>query len=672
MDLLVLLLWMLSALARAAGGGEDAAALDCAALPCAEVLPGAARFEPVEGKPYAAGYGGDDQLLGWVALSTDITDIKGYSGKPIVTLVGLDTRGRISGVRVIHHSEPILLVGIPEQELFDFVDAHAGIPADARVVVGGGEGDAYAVDIISGATVTVLSESRNIMETARPIAEDVGVIERQARVPGHFVEDAPWSWRRLLDEGALGHLRVSAEEMGVPPDDRGRPFADLYYGIADAPQVGIPLLGESTWRWAMGELAEGEHLFVVFNAGSYSFKGSGFVRGGNFDRFRVEQGLHTLSFRDMDYTQLPSPPAEGAPELWEGGLFVARDGKLDPGLSYQFVFLGSSYDLAKGGFQRDFKTFTDTHRTPPSVYVLDGPDPEAPAWHAAWAQGWPEALLAGGYLALVASLFVFRGWLTARMRRLKRLHTGFALTSFLLLGIALHIQPSVTQVLTFLGAASGDWDWGLFLSDPVLFVSWIMLAITTLIWGRGVFCGWVCPYGAMAELLFKLGRKLKLPELELPDRIHLKLRYLRYGVFLALAAAFLWSSELGERLAEIEPFKSTFFVPLWTRHPGLIAWWLALFAASLTTYRPFCRYVCPLGAALAIPSSVRLSGPYRREFCSKCKICTRGCEPRAIRPDGTIDPRECLNCWECEANYGDDTVCPPLVKIRRDRERAAK
>ncbi len=38
---------------------------------------------------------------------------------------------------------------------------------------------------------------------------------------------------------------------------------------------------------------------------------------------------------------------------------------------------------------------------------------------------------------------------------------------------------------------------------------------------------------------------------------------------------------------------------------------------------------------------------------------------RAIRRDGTIDPRECLSCMECEANYRDEEVCPPLMGARR-------
>ena len=94
-----------------------------------------------------------------------------------------------------------------------------------------------------------------------------------------------------------------------------------------------------------------------------------------------------------------------------------------------------------------------------------------------------------------------------------------------------------------------------------------------------------------------------------------------------------------------------------------VAWWLLLLGAAVVVYRPFCRYLCPLGGGLALLSSLRPAGPKRRAFCSSCQICTRGCEPRAIRPDGTIDPRECLSCMECEATYRDEQRCPPLVGL---------
>jgi len=236
-------------------------------------------------------------------------------------------------------------------------------------------------------------------------------------------------------------------------------------------------------------------------------------------------------------------------------------------------------------------------------------------------------------------------------------------------GIGLGVQPSVTQVLTLVDSVVHGWRWGLFLSEPLLVVFWVFIAMVLFVWGRGVFCGWACPYGAMAELTFKLSRKLGIPEKEIPLGVHRWLRLLRYLVLVVLIAVFLWDSTVGEKMAEIEPFKSTFYVPFWHRHWGFGLYWMALFLASTVIWRPFCQYLCPLGAALAIPTALRRSGPLRRDFCTKCKICTRGCEPRAIRSDGSIDSKDCLNCMECEANYRDDEVCPPLVKIRRTQEK---
>ena len=96
-----------------------------------------------------------------------------------------------------------------------------------------------------------------------------------------------------------------------------------------------------------------------------------------------------------------------------------------------------------------------------------------------------------------------------------------------------------------------------------------------------------------------------------------------------------------------------------------MAWWGVLLGLSFVMYRPFCRYLCPLGGYVALLSSFRPSGPRRRRFCGTCKICAPACEPRAIRPDGTIDPRECLSCLDCEATYRNPNVCPPLLVIPR-------
>ncbi len=95
----------------------------------------------------------------------------------------------------------------------------------------------------------------------------------------------------------------------------------------------------------------------------------------------------------------------------------------------------------------------------------------------------------------------------------------------------------------------------------------------------------------------------------------------------------------------------------------------AVMTALFYERRTFCRYLCPLGAALAIPSLIRRV-PFiklnRYDFCSKCKICTRTCSSCAIRADGTIDSRECMECLDCQVNYWDSDVCPVLIKRKRE------
>ncbi len=635
--------------------------LDCTSLPCAEVLPGATRFEPVEGAPYLAGFDASGNALGWVVRSTDVIDVKAYSGKPLVTLLGLDTKGTIVGVNLLEHSEPILLVGIPVERLYDFISHYVGLPATARVVVGHPAGkNSIAIDIISGATVTSLAQNQTILKTARTLGVDVGVVNAQAVNPGHFVvRDQPMTWKQMADAHVFGRLTVTEKQMGVPDPDGA--FVNLWFTIADPPQLGRALMGDANYRYLTGKLKPDEHLLVVLGNGSSSFKGSGYVRGGIFDRIRLEQGMRELTFHDVDHTNLPEARAKGAPQFKEGGIFVIHGGTLDPGAPFDLVFLGSRYDQ-RGAFTRDFREFRGTLRLPSSVYVTEGGPLDEAMYVQAWRNRRTDVILLGSFLLIVIAIFALRRFTTADPKRIKWLHVGVMLTSFFMVGVYMHAQPSVTQLLTLFDSTVHGWRWGLFASAPLIFMLWIFIAITSVIWGRGIFCGWVCPYGTMTELINKAAIKLKVPQLEIRRTAA---RFLRYAVFAALIPIFMHNSVLGEKLAEIEPFKSTFLVPFWTREAYIIAWWVLLVGLAVFTYRPFCRFLCPLGAGLALFGSLRRSGPRRRKFCSSCNICARNCEPAAILPDGTIDPRECLSCMDCEATYRNEEVCPPLIGIER-------
>lgn len=87
--------------------------------------------------------------------------------------------------------------------------------------------------------------------------------------------------------------------------------------------------------------------------------------------------------------------------------------------------------------------------------------------------------------------------------------------------------------------------------------------------------------------------------------------------------------------------------------------------------RFYCRYLCPLGAALAIPGRLRMFEWLKRykECGSPCQRCAQECMVQAIHKEGNINVNECLYCLHCQVVYVDDHACPVLIQKRLKRER---
>ena len=154
-------LMVLAALLQA---GTVFAGIDARYPELRKVFPEATAFGDIEGTPPAAAIRRDNEVIGYAFETGMVAPIPAYSGKPINVLVAIGSDGSIRHTRVLYQDEPILLVGIPVQKLYDFVARYIGHGVDDRIVVGGG-GDAGTVNIdaISGATVTAMVANDTIM-----------------------------------------------------------------------------------------------------------------------------------------------------------------------------------------------------------------------------------------------------------------------------------------------------------------------------------------------------------------------------------------------------------------------------------------------------------------------------------------------------------------------------
>ena len=653
----------------------------CAHVPCGAVIAGADSFSGRKGKPaYVEAYqtrDGKKKRIGYVFLSTDIVDIPAYSGKPVVTLIGMDTRGRITGARILRHSEPILLLGIPEAELTKFIMQYVGKFVGDRIEIGKADANQgyIGLDAITGATVTVIAQNQVMLRSGIEIARQVGIIEPVVRAQARFtgIADKP-DWDGLVKEGSVRRLVVSPAQVGSTGNT---PFVDLHFGYLNAPAIGRSVLGEQGYASLMARLEPGEHAIFIIARGTASFKGSGFVRGGIYDRIQVSQDMDTFTFRDLDYLNLYGIEAAGAPAYNESGIFIIRSPSFSAAYPWSLVFLANKVDRQTGA--RTFVHF-DREYWLPSRY-LEGGRPKIVMPDAPWVRIWKMRAVEIGWFA---ALLIAVGLVYANRDRLTRRAThrnkwpvnlfkyGAWAISIGFVGFHLMAQPSITQVLTWFHALFFQWKWTLFLSDPFIFLFWIFIIVTVFVWGRGLFCGWLCPFGSLSELLYKIGGAIGLKRFQfrLPAPLHDRLKWVKYAVFAGLLAVSVFSMGWAEMLAEVEPFKTTFLVGLFSR-----SWPYTLFAAgllglSIFIERPFCKYLCPLGAALAMPSTFRWYGLKRKQECDTCKACAAGCGSQAIDRDGRIDHRECLHCLDCMVLYTDVHACPPLAMERKRRSRA--
>ncbi|MFQ5973277.1 MAG: 4Fe-4S binding protein [Alphaproteobacteria bacterium] len=664
-----------------------------------DFFPEADRIGPIEGTPPAAPVYKGDRLLGHVFLNSDAVSSIGYSGKPIHIVVGLDPNGAITGAELVGHSEPIVLVGIPEKRVADFITGYAGESALAFAAPEVRE--ALPVDIVSGATVTIMVIDDSIKRSALKMARTLGLGDLRptsARPAAARSIDPARSevrdWEALVGDGSVRRLNLSIADVNrafadagntvaasrQESDDPADTFIDLYTAPATVPSIGRSLLGEAEHRLLTERLGPGQHAVLIAANGPYSFKGSGYVRGGIFDRIQLIQGEQSARFRDRNHKRLGEIMAEGAPHFDEIGLFVIPEGTaFNPAEPWRLQLL---VQRSTGAIEKAFTTFSLPY-APPERYLLAEASPVspgaldegsgdegAPLWQRIWRSRVVDITVALAAIGLLTVIFFFQDWLVKRPRLAYWVRIGFLVFTVGWLGYYAQAQLSVVNTLTFANALLTDFHWDYFLTDPLIFILWFSVAASLLFWGRGAYCGWLCPFGALQELLNKLARLVKVPQLAVPWAVHERVWPVKYIIFLGLFGLSLSSLALAERMSEVEPFK-TAIVLRFTRDWPFVVYAGVLLAAGLTIERFFCRYLCPLGAALAIPGRIRMFEWLKRyrECGSPCQICAQECMVQAIHPNGRINPNECLYCLHCQTVYWDDHKCPVMIERRQRRER---
>jgi len=622
------------------------------------------------------------ELVGYVFESIDLAPIPGFSGTPINLLVAMNPQGEFFDVKVLSQHEPVFLDGLGEEPLFRFVAQYKGLSLMQNIKIGAKSSSASSpsaggnnvrIDGVAKATASVRIINQTMLAAALKVARSkLGYSgsqdpDRVARVRTDLFEPMPW--RRLIDSGLIAHLylrgrdveqafagTIAAHHPGSSEGTSDDTFINLYAAFVDIPSAGRNLFDDRGLAALRARSHEDDHLLLLMSNGAYGFLSEDYVRGSVPDRLTLLQDKLPIEMRDMDVDLEP----RGTPGFTLSKVFrIIGASGLDLGKPVELQ-LAVTRSVGMVYPERVTKSFALTLDVPQRFIIPAADDQKG--WRSVWISRAGEIGLLIAACALLAAALARQWPLVTRFVWLRRFRPAFLLFTVLFIGWYAQGQLSIVNLIGLLQATRERRGWDFLLYDPMSTLLWIFVVGTLLIWGRGTFCGWLCPYGAMQELLAPIARWLRVPTVRLKSAWDRRLKLLKYPILGIIVASAFISTRLTDSLVEIEPFKTSVTL-VFVRSWPFVAYAVGLLLLGVVINKFFCRYLCPLGAALALFGRLRRwDWIARRTECGKpCQTCRYRCPYQAIDASGQIRYEECFQCMDCVAIYESPKDCAPLL-----------
>ncbi|MFD3190877.1 4Fe-4S binding protein [Sedimentitalea sp. HM32M-2] len=656
------------------------------------IMPPFSLGEPVNDRGVYSLLNSGGASAGYVFTTEPLAPLPGFSGAPINVLVVLDLEGRFLDVRLIEHNEPIFVSGLGEAPFHAFFEQYPGLSISSSIVVGTPYGDGGAgsslvyLDGVTKATASVRIAHESVMAAALAVARE----KMQGLASGPPAHPDPdhhedLSWIDLVASGLARRTVISNAEVDAAfagtlwqdddPEARSDPeaaYLDLWVVDLGPPAIARAVLSESGFAELQDFLAISpqDEPILVIETGRHGLVSPDFVRNTAPDRLSAEQDGLPVALRDSDLFVELSPDLPE--QLRDGTMMILRTDRrlgFDPSRDWT---LNVAAVRQHGVFQPEIGStlLSVTHATDARFFDRPGNVQPVPPWREALRARQGDLIVLAVFLTGLTAYLLLAQDRLAERRRLtpqRLLILGFV-TVFI--GWWGQGQLSIVTVLGVIRTAVQGGSFGFLAYDPFSLLIWGFAVLGFVLWGRGYFCGWLCPFGALQEFAHHAGRRLGLRQIEPGPRWDRRLKMLKYLLLAGLVTTVFVAPDHVDTAAEIEPFKTaitTFFVREWY----YVAYAAILLLSGLVLFKGFCRYVCPLGAVMAIGGLIRGRDWIRRraECGAPCQLCKAKCGYGAIRQSGQIAYSECFGCLDCVAIHNDRNRCVPLIIAARRKTR---
>jgi NosR/NirI family nitrous oxide reductase transcriptional regulator len=229
---------------------------------------------------------------------------------------------------------------------------------------------------------------------------------------------------------------------------------------------------------------------------------------------------------------------------------------------------------------------------------------------------------------------------------------------FVTMGIAVvYLGFARSQLITVVNIFGlTQWNLPVFRHNMTWYLFATFTLVTTILWGR-LYCGRVCAFGSMTQLLDKV-----VParfRFEVPRQIERRAAYIKYGLLGATVLYFLITKNI-----LIYRYVEPFWMFSLQATTGMWVGLSVLLIATIFVRNLYCRFLCPVGAFLGLLSNLTVFRIKRWSECNSCKICEKKCEWGAIRGPKIV-ASECVRCDDCERLYNDKHKCPHWLILKR-------
>ena len=641
-------------------------------------------------------------LIGYLFETYDWVQGLGYSRKPYHIIAGINLEGKITGLRLMWHTEPIAILGRTDQDLHDFLGQLKGVSIKQgisivlgvsgselqgeKVAMRGTAGDVSGlkeVDGISRTTTTSLLLNDAVMRAARKVAR-VKNIMLDDKDLGRVLNLETYSeqnWSELIENGAITESSITNGELiqkfdilpniKAPRKARLSPEEQLwtktYMAIVSPQGIGANILGR---RWYDQYVVSGRNvddlvLWVGF-LGPETFydKTKTYDKDKVFESLNIVQNGKLYSLTPKMYKSLPFNHSKDGPKLIEQGLFYfSIEQSFDPTKRFElnYKILGNK----QKEYIKDNNINFNLKYKIPEIYInqnIETNHKEGFNWPTNWQNKISLVILSILTVIGAALILIFKDLISKNRRVHQIVRTSFLIWVLFWLGWVVGGQVSIIHLAAFIQALFDGQGFASFLAEPAIVIIGLAALLSMPIWGRALFCGWLCPFGALQELLNKFAIFIGIRQKVISEKNDKIMKLGKYALLFCLSLTFLYSFNLGLTASAIEPFKSAITFRF-NAPPLALVWVLFLLGIGLFIERAYCRFLCPLGAAASLLGKLRIFNfLHRRAECGNpCKACNPACPTQAIKLNGTIDMNECFQCLDCQVMYFDKHKCPPLV-----------